>query len=297
MYKSIITDQISMDFEEALKTAKRQDYNSIEIHSLWGKTVEDLTGQEVLKVRELLKTYDMKVSCLSSTIFFMCPLYDYYALDSFNQKFLTLNGGLEKHLEGLKRAAEISQKLEAPFIRIFPFRFPSNKKDVCEDDLKLVTENINTAVRIAENLDVVLVLENCPHSHMPKGIMTKKVIDNINSTNLKLLWDSGNSYRAPIDILSDKYAQVSPYDELDLILPAIKHVHLKDYKYVNNGDASTYNHITFGEGSMDYEKILKKLYISKYNNAVSLESEVNYEDTMQSMTNLKKLQNKIESEE
>ena len=157
MFKSIITDQISMDLEEALQVAKKHDYSFVEIHSLWGETIENLTKEEVLKVQKLLKKYEMKVSCLATTIFFMCPLYEDYTLESFNPKFITLNGNFESHIEGLKRASEISKMLDVPYVRVFPFRLPSNKKIVVDnEDIKLITEKINIAVKTAEELDTTL---------------------------------------------------------------------------------------------------------------------------------------------
>lgn len=298
MFKSIITDQISMDLEEALQVANKHDYSFVEIHSLWGKTIESLTNEEVLKVQNLLKKYEMKVSCLATTIFFMCPLYEDYSLENFNPKFITLNGNFENHIEGLKRASEISKMLDAPYVRVFPFRLPSNKKIVVNnEDIELITEKINTAAKIAEALDTTLALENCPHSHMPKGVMTKKVVDSIKSNSLKLLWDIGNSFRAPIDGISPEYGNITPYEELDLILSDIRHIHIKDYTVLQNGSSKEFNHITFGCGSIDFDKILKKLNKNNYKYALSLESEVNYEDTINSMINLQDLLTKVESEE
>ena len=43
MFKiGIITDQVSMDFEEALQIIKEFGVRYIEIHSLWNKTIEEL---------------------------------------------------------------------------------------------------------------------------------------------------------------------------------------------------------------------------------------------------------------
>lgn len=297
MYKSVITDQISMDLEEALKIAKKHSYNFVEIHSLWGKTVENLTTDEVLKVQELLKKYEMKVSCLATTIFFMCPLYEDYTLENFNSKFITFSGNFEKHIEGLKRAADISKMLDAPCVRIFPFRLPANKKILVNDaDIELITEKINTAAEAAKKLDTILALENCPHSHMPKGVMTKKVVESIKSQNLMLLWDIGNSFRAPIDGISPNYANVTPYEEVSLILPHIRHIHLKDYTTIQRDSSKEFNHITFGCGSIDFHKILKGLNSNSYNYGLSLESEVNYQDTIESMVSLNDMITKIKSE-
>lgn len=59
-------------------------------------------------------------------------------------------------------------------IRIFSFRWPDNRKPPfgTEKDYKHIISNIKEAVEIALEMNRILVLENCPYSHLPKGEMT-----------------------------------------------------------------------------------------------------------------------------
>lgn len=230
MYKSIITDQLSMDLEEALICAKKYGYSYIEIHSLWGKTIEDLDKEEIVKVKKLLAKYDMKVSCVASTIFFMCSLYDDYKISNFNSNFLVSEGNFSQHLEKLKNAIEIAHMLDTKVIRIFPFRAPDDKKIIgTDEDINLIVEKLTIASKMVEGTDIILALENCPHSYLPKGTMTNRVVNMVNSSNLKLLWDPANSFRAPVDTLPEQYKDVDLIDELEEIKEQIVHIHLKDY--------------------------------------------------------------------
>ncbi|SKC37235.1 sugar phosphate isomerase/epimerase family protein [Maledivibacter halophilus] len=301
MIKSVITDQISMDLEEALKKAKYLSYNAVEIHSLWGKTIEELTNEEVGRAKELLDKYNMNLSCLSTTLFFICPLYETYSIENFNPKFLVSTGDYKSHLEKLKRSAEISKALNASCIRIFPFRAPNDKSLIGNtEDIENITLKLNKAVEIAKNHDVILVLENCPHSYLPKGIMTKKVFDNINSPNLKLLWDPGNSFRAPINIIPQEHKNISLIDELRIIYHNIEHIHLKDYLKISKDKHQTtlsknlreFEHTVFGQGSINFELLLDELKKLRYSKYLSLEPEVSKEDTINSMKFLTKMLNK-----
>ena len=312
MYKSIITDQLSMNLEEALIIAKKYKYNYVEIHSLWGKTIEDLNKGEVTKAKKLLVKYNMKVSSVGSTIFFMCPLYENYKISNFNSKFLVSKGNFNQHLKKLKDVIEIAHILDAKIIRIFPFRAPNNKKLVgTDDDLDLIIEKLKVPTEIVEDTDLILALENCPHSYLPKGIMTKKVIDSIDSNNLKLLWDPANSFRAPINTLPNQYKNINLTDELKQIKNHIVHIHLKDYlknpSEINEPSAlnspaqccsiSTkgFEHVSMGKGSIDYSDLLSKLSATGYDYALSLEPEVGYSDSLESMKYLTSLLEEIQN--
>lgn len=311
MHKSIITDQLSMDLEEALLIAQKYNYDYVEIHSLWGKTVEDLDENQVKKSKELLTKYDMKVSCIGSTIFFICPLYDDYKISNFNSNFLVSEGNFNQHLDKLRNAIKIASLLDTKVIRIFPFRAPVNKESIGTDkDLDLIIEKLTIATKMVEGTDLILALENCPHSYLPKGTMTKKVIDKINSNNLKLLWDPANSFRAPVDTIPAQYKNIDLIDELEQIKDQIIHVHLKDYiknsNIANKANASSpvqccsistkeFEHIAMGRGSINYRSLLEKLLATGYLNALSLEPEVDYGDSLESMKYLTSMLEKIQN--
>jgi len=247
-----------MDFEKAVVEARNNNFNFIEIHSLWGKTIEDLSDNEVEDVKNMLKVYDMKVSCFSSTLFLMCPLYTTIdQLEPFNQSFLTYNGTYENHIEKLKRSLEICNKLNINYMRIFPFRRELKIEKKIDEIVDDISERFYGIARIAEKANIIVVVENCPHTYLPKGVLTQKVIKNINSKNLGLLWDVGNSYRTLNLPIPEKYKEISLNEEYKIIKDTISYIHLKDYKKVNKpNDMLKYEHITFGRGDIRYKDII-----------------------------------------
>ena len=157
MFKSIITDQLNMDFEKALIDIVNHGYKYIEIHSLWGKTIEELSNEEINTVLKLLRKYNLEVSCLSSTLFFMCPLYPNYEIKNFKSTFLVTQGNYEDHIEKLKRTCETAKKLNAKYVRLFPFRASEAKKVVgTDEDIKLITEKLMLPSRLAKEMDITL---------------------------------------------------------------------------------------------------------------------------------------------
>ena len=61
----VITDGISTDFEYALQVMNENNLNQAELQFLWDKEVGDLNKSEIQKAEDLLKEYDMEVSCIS----------------------------------------------------------------------------------------------------------------------------------------------------------------------------------------------------------------------------------------
>ncbi len=295
MLKSIITDQISMDLEEALKTAKKYGFNSVELHGVWGKTIEDCSFDEVSEVKRLLNQYDMKVTNLATTIFFMCKLKEDYVIELFNPDFKTTNSvTLDEHLMSLEKACQIAERLDCPNIRIFPFRYPENHIEVgTTEDLDLIATNFKKAAKIAEKYNVTLVVENCPYSHCPKLEMTSTLVNMVNRPNLKLLYDPANSYRAVVERVPAMYLGKSMRDEISEFGDDIRHTHLKNYHF----DASAskpFIHTSLTKGDLDYAAILTQLNHAGYHGAYSLEPEVPLADVYACMEDLTTILDKIQ---
>ena len=77
MYASVITDQIDEDLETALRIARLYGYTHVELHNVFGKSIEECSLKEINTIRTLLNTYELKVSCIASTVFFPCPSVDF----------------------------------------------------------------------------------------------------------------------------------------------------------------------------------------------------------------------------
>jgi len=121
MFKiGIITDQISMDFEKALQVIKGFNVRYIEIHSLWNKTVEELTRKEATRAQKLVKKFGFTVSNISSTLFLMCPLQEHEKkLKTFDEHFITKIGNYKEHLKALEYCIELCRIFGTDKIRIF----------------------------------------------------------------------------------------------------------------------------------------------------------------------------------
>ncbi|MBM6809033.1 sugar phosphate isomerase/epimerase family protein [Faecalicoccus pleomorphus] len=289
MKLSIISDQVSQDLEEALKIIVKEGYEYVELHNVFGHSIETCTKEEVEIIKHLLDQYHVKVSNIASTLFFLCPLYQGDEVSLFNPGFYSIQGDLKYHLKVLEHACWIANELDCPKIRIFPFRWPDNRKGPygTKQDFEKIIENIKKALDISKKYHVTLMLENCPYSHLPKGKMTLQVVQAINDPYLKLLWDPANSYRAIRENVPKEYMDWSLEEELLHIYPYLGHIHLKNYHYVS-GLVKPFVHVLLLNGDIDYKTLVKSIQ-ETCDCILSLEPEVDKKGTLLSMQCLKSL--------
>jgi len=82
----------------------------VEIHSLWGKSIETLDESEVSEMVRLIKRHEINVSCISSTLFLMCPLYTSVEhLEPFSDTFPVYVGSYAQHLSVLDAMLELAK--------------------------------------------------------------------------------------------------------------------------------------------------------------------------------------------
>ena len=286
---AIISDQLDEDLNVSFQLAKEAGYHYVELHNVFGKSIEECNTSEIMEIKKLLTRYDLQVVNIASTIFFLCPLYPNYKVSLFNPSFHAIQGQLVYHMAMLHNACRAANAMDCKYVRIFPFRFPDNEEIGVvggkEDQAKIV-EILKQAIAIAKVYDVTLVLENCPYSHCPKGAMTYAIVKEVNDTHLKMLWDPANSYRAQLHKVPQEYHNLSLEDEYALIKDEIAHIHLKNYK-LQKGLEKPFVHVALMDGDIDFTKLIKQM--KQQVTCLSLEPEVNKEETLKSMQQLQKL--------
>jgi L-ribulose-5-phosphate 3-epimerase len=259
MYKiGTITDQVSMNFEYALNFIKELGLEYIEIHALWNKNIEELTDDEVAEAKRLVNKYGLKVSIISSTLFLQCHLLEskkkFGPIDDY---FITIAGDYDDHIKALKRCIELCEIFDTDKLRTFGFIKESSLDD--DDALQKIKEKLQKPIEMVAKAGLMLLLENCPHTYLQFGALTKKVIEEIDSKNFRALWDPANALRSGGDPYPEDYSHIKKY---------IAHVHAKDVSL-----AGEVHMVPLGEGIIDYNGILKSLKKDGFDGVISLEPE------------------------
>jgi sugar phosphate isomerase/epimerase len=259
MFKlGVITDQVSMDFEESLRFIKDLGLEYVEIHALWNKNIEELSDDEVAEAKRLVKKYDLKVSLISSTLFLQCHLDDSdKGFESIDDYFITISGDYDTHRKALQRCIELCDIFDTDKLRTFGF---IKEKEYGDDVVvQKIVEKLKEPVEKVERAGVTLLLENCPHTYLQFGALTKRVIEVLGSGSFRALWDPANALRSGGKPYPEDYGAIKEY---------IAHMHAKDLSF-----EGTPHMVPLGEGKIDYEGILKSLVDDGYNGVISLEPE------------------------
>ena len=258
----VITDGISREFEHALTVMNETGLEYAELQYLWEKEVGDLNDAEIAKAQSLLKVHEMKVSCISRHNFAGMLVGHTEVGD----------GNYNRHMDSLQRCIDMALELGTNVVRIMSFRremilFGSSGADywvtstgAWDKLLKL----LESPVKLAEEKNINLVLETGNNAMVPSAWLGKKLIDDVGSDRLRILWDPANSLYANEPTYPDGWEALKD--------GYIGHFHIKDAK-VNMPHA----HVEFcemGKGDMApyLEPLANEMKLNNYNGYISLES-------------------------
>ena len=258
----VITDGISKEFEHALSVMNETGLEYAELQYLWDKEVGDLNDTELAKAQSLIMAHEMKVSCISRHNFAGMLVGDTEVGDT----------NYNRHMDGLQRCIDMALELGTNVVRIMSFRremilFGSSGADhwvtstgAWDKLLKL----LELPVKLAEEKNINLVLETGNNAMVPSAWLGKKLINDIGSDHLRILWDPANSLYANEPTYPDGWEALKD--------GYIGHFHIKDAK-VNMAHA----HVEFcemGKGDMApyLEPLANEMKLNNYNGYISLES-------------------------
>ena len=258
----VITDGISREFEHALTVMNETGLKYAELQYLWDKEVGDLNDAEITKAQSLIKAYEMQVSCISRHNFAGMLVGDTEVGDE----------NYNRHMDGLQRCIDMALELDTNVVRIMSFRremilFGSMGADhwvtstgAWDKLLKL----LELPVKLAEEKNINLVLETGNNAMVPSAWLGKKLINDIGSDRLRILWDPANSLYANEPTYPDGWEALKD--------GYIGHFHIKDAKV-----KMAHAHVEFcemGKGDMApyLEPLANEMKLNNYNGYISLES-------------------------
>ena len=261
MKLGVITNGISRDLEYALQAMNKAGLKYAELQFLWDKEVGDQTPEEIQKIKNLVAQYQVEVSCVSRHNFAGLPVMEIEPEDTI----------YKEHIAGLGRCIHIAQELGTNLVRIMSCRkemiiFGANGAEewvastgAWDKLLKLM----EAPVKLAEAEGVTLVVETGNNAMITSGVLAKKLIDDLGSKHLKILWDIPNTMYCTEVPYPDAYEEIKDY---------IGHIHLKDCQV--DISRATVRFCRLGEGDVApyLEGIANALLRDNYQGSISLES-------------------------
>ncbi|MGH1543236.1 MAG: sugar phosphate isomerase/epimerase family protein [Arenicella sp.] len=258
----VITDGISRDLERALQVMNEFGLKYAELQFLFGKEVGELNAQEIGKAKQLIDHHDVKVSSISRHNFAGESVFDVTVGDSWH-----------KHqMEKLKCCIDTAHALNAPIVRIMSFTkqmilFGDNGAQdwvVSNGAWEKMLQLLLPAVELAEQEQITLAVETGNNAMITSAFLARKLIDDLGSQHLKVLWDPANSL----------YCHEMPEpDGLNSLEGGyLAHVHIKDIAVLISRARVSNRALNEGEMSPHLQAIADWLKKKNYQGAISLES-------------------------
>ena len=257
----VITDGISRDFEQALAAINEHGLTHAELQYLWDVEVGDLSDAQLDKTQRLVKAHGVAVSCISRHVFGGLSLME---LDANSPAY-------REHLSALGRCIDMAQALGCSLARIMSFRkemilFGGQGAEqwvVTRGAWDKLLSLVAPAVALAESRGITLAVETGNNAMINSAWLAGKLIDEIGSPHLRVLWDPANSLYCAEKAYPDGY---------DALRGKLAHIHIKDA--LADMPRARVDSVELGAGQMVpyLDDIAAALTNDGYTGSVSLES-------------------------
>jgi len=245
MFKlGVISDEVSQDFQTVVDVATEFNLDSIEVRSVWDKPPQDLTEKDVEEMKRILEPTDLIVIGVASP-FYKCDF------DNPEER--------KEHLDILRRCVKLAQAFDAKIIRSFAFWHTGRTEEIWDDILKAYDE----PKKIAEGEDIIIGMENESSTSLATAKLTRKFINDVDSPNIKSIWDPAN----------EVYAEggEKPYpDAYNRLKDVMIHGHIKDSK--TDPETGEIGSVPVGEGIVGWQEQLQGYLDDGYEGHLCLET-------------------------
>jgi len=253
----VITDEISEDFGQALDFISSYALGYCEVRELWQKNVVKLSQAELDRARHLIESHRLKVSEIASPIF----KYHLPGMPSPHPNWQDTFKAADLTDQDTERLLERVFKL-APFfgtskVRVFSYW----RVEEPEKAYPFVRERLAKAASLAAQHNITLLLENEQDCNVGTGKELGRILRDINSPNLRGMWDPSNAARLGEVPYPDGYRQVRG------LFP---HMHVKDVK--KDPTTGELQYVPVGQGMIDFRGQFAALRADGYEGTMSLET-------------------------
>lgn len=198
---AILSDEISLDLDEALSEGKSIGFRKYEIRCAddYEHRVPYLRPGRFEQLRQQVDSGSIEITALSPGLF-KCSIDDDQAI--------------RQHIDQtLPRTCQMAQQLQAPLVIVFGFLGSGSSGR--QKAIRLLRE----AGAIAQEHGLRLAVENEPGSFCDTGQKTAQLIEEVGLPNVGINWDPGNALSSGEVAYPIGYRQVKPY---------LMNLHIKD---------------------------------------------------------------------
>ncbi len=162
----------------------------------------------------------------------------------------------KKNLEEAKNFIDLAQKINCPYIRVFPNNLPKDQ------DRNVTIELIINALKelgdYAKDKNVTVLMES--HGELVYSADLQKIMQSAANPHVGLVWDIVNMWSVTKEPPAEVYSKLKKY---------IHHTHIKDLKVADGKE----NYVLLGKGETPIFEAINILYKDGYNGYYSFEWE------------------------
>ena len=230
-------DEIDPDLRTQATLLRELGIGFLEFRSAWDVNVLDLTDEQLAQAVAILAEHSLQVSSIGS------PIGKVNVEDDF-----------DRHLIRFRRALEVAQRLDAPYIRIFSFFLRPDQRPA--DYRDEVVRRLGIFAQQAQDAGVVLLHENEKDIF---GDIPDRVLDlvtAVDSPALRLAWDAANYVQVGVRPYTEAYQPLRPYT---------------DYIQVKDALLDSKEVVAAGEGDGQLRETVRALAADGYDGFFSME--------------------------
>jgi len=277
---SVITDEISQDFERACAVASREfGLQSVELRAIHDKNIINLDSGDIAEVLKILARYGLSVSQVASPVFKTDWPGAPQSPSSPKSPQFGAAFTYAQQPELLDHAIDLARTFKTPYVRIFDFW----RLDDQTPYRSAMDDRLREAAAVAGKKGVTLTIENEADCNTATGEEAARLLNAVTERALMLNWDPGNAAVRGDKPFPAGYAKL-PKDR-------IAYVHCKDLAEPAAGKTEW---AALGTGIIDWAGQFRALAKDGYRGTVSLETHwrgagTPEESTRQSMAGMKRL--------
>ena len=230
---------------DIINFASDNGYDGIEIRGILGEL--DLTkcpdfssSEKIASVKKVVKDKQLKIINLGAST-------GLHHADPEKRK---------SNLDEARRFIDLAQKLDCPYIRVFPNNLPKDQDR--NATLDLISKGLVELSDHAKGSNVSVLLET--HGDVVETNDVLQIMKNSENPKVGLVWDVVNVWSVTKEPPAQVYEKLKKY---------IRHTHFKDAKFANG----EMHYVLMGQGDAPISEAVKALINGKYKGYYSFEWE------------------------
>ncbi len=274
MYYTGFADEAAGDIDTQIKATKELGWTNIESRGIDGINITDISDEKFEEVCEKLQSAGVSINCFGSEV-------------ANWKKDPRKEEDFQKSIEDLNRGIPRMQRLGTKMIRGMSFVTIRDEEPDSPELEEIIFKKIRHLVKMCEDAGIIYVHENCQNYGGMSHEHTLKLIDNVNSPALKLVFDMGNPVGTYNRIGEKPYKKQNSWEFYSNVKEYVHYIHIKDCKYIGESDGifPKLDHTFPGEGDGKIKMILSDLLKNGYDGGFSMEPHmavVVHDDSIQS---------------